>query len=343
MGVSGDSQRRLGREPNWKDQEPVPWENMAFGEYIGPVRTPHVPDYCLRIGDSLEFVYLLTRHANGLPYQIFTGDTLAISALGDPSLKEPAVVVLSDGTISLQLIGRVTAAGKTLDGLTEELNRRFVENGVRDPRINIQVVRGDTPLNDLRDAVDARQGQGGQSRRVTVSPDGTVQLPLVGSIPAIGLTLGEIEREVNARYSSLLGGMRITVNPVLTQRAASSIFVLGNVRRPGRFEISGPTTVMQSIALAEGWQIGSNLRQVIVFRRDENWQLVATKIDLKGALIGRQPHPSDEIWLRNSDIVLVPRSPVLRLNDAVRLFSSTVYGIMPQQGFQFGFDNFTTF
>lgn len=344
LGVDRNSQRGLSREPRWNDQELVPWENMAYGEYIGPYRTPHVPEYRLRVGDQLDFVYLLSRRSNGMPYQIFPGDTLSITALGDPSLKEPAIVVLSDGTVSLPMIGRVTASGKSLDQLTEELNQRFREEGkVRNPQIVVQVVKGDTPLNDLRDAVDARQGQGGQSRQVTVSPDGTIQLPLAGCIPAIGLSLGEIEREVNARYSMLLGGRRISVTPVLVQRASRSIYVLGMVNKPGRYEINGPTTAMQAIALAEGWQVGSNLRQIIVFRRDQNWQLVATKIDLKGALNGRRPYPADEIWLRDSDIVLIPRSPIQRFNDAVRLFTGTLYTIFPQQGIVFNFDGFTTF
>lgn len=341
MGVDGS--QKTHREPGWKDAQPVPFEDMAYGEYIGPFRTPHVPEYRLRIGDKLDFVYLLTSRPDGQPYQFYPGDTIALTSVGDPSLNQPSLQILSDGTVTLPLIGTVAVSGKTVDALTVELNRKFREDGnVRDPRVVVQVTKGDTPLNDLKNAVVTNFGQNGQSRQVSVSPDGTVQLPLVGPTPAIGLTLREIAAEVNARYAQHIRG--VNVNPILVERAPRSVYILGRVTRPGRIVIDGPTTVMQAIAQAEGWQTGSNLRQVIVFRRDANWQLVATKLDLQGALNGKRPYPSDDIWLRDSDIILVPKSPVLRFSEAVDLYMvRSLYAIFPQQGVVFNFDGFTSF
>jgi polysaccharide export outer membrane protein len=101
---------------------------------------------------------------------------------------------------------------------------------------------------------------------------------------------------------------------------------------------------MQAIAMAEGWKRGSNLRQIVVFRRDQDWRLMATRIDLQGAMLGKSPYPSDEIWLRDSDIVLVPKTPILRASEAVDLYMTrTLYSIFPQQGVVFTFDNFQTF
>jgi polysaccharide export outer membrane protein len=108
------------------------------------------------------------------------------------------------------------------------------------------------------------------------------------------------------------------------------VYVLGEVRNPGRFELVGPTTAMQSISLAGGWNIGGNLRQVVVFRRAEDWRLIATKLDIQGALFGHRPVPSDEIWLRDSDVVLVPKTPLLRLDDVIDLaFTRGVYRVFP--------------
>ena len=124
--------------------------------------------------------------------------------------------------------------------------------------------------------------------------------------------MDEIRREINARYSDRVKGLEVT--PVLVQRAPRFVYVLGQVNQPGRFELEGPTTVLQSIALAEGDLQGGNLRNVIVFRRDESWRLTATRLDLAGAIHGRKPLPSDEIFIRDSDIVLVPRKPITRLS-----------------------------
>ena len=155
-------------------------------------------------------------------------------------------------------------------------------------------------------------------------------MPLIGTVGVVGLSLDELEREINMRYGRQLQGIRVT--PILTQRAPRFIYVAGEVNTPGRFELTGPTSAMQAIALAGGWNVGGNLRQIVVFRRDKDWKLMATKLDLAGGLFGKRPIPSDEIWLRDSDIILVPKRPILRLADAVELyFTRTLYGIFPSE------------
>ena len=144
------------------------------------------------------------------------------------------------------------------------------------------------------------------------------------------MSLDELEREINMRYARQLQGIRVT--PILTQRAPRFIYVAGEVSTPGRFELTGPTSAIQAIALAGGWNVGGNLRQIVVFRRDKDWKLMAIKLDLAGGLFGKRPIPSDEIWLRDSDIILVPKRPIQRLADAVELyFSRTLYGIFPSE------------
>ncbi|MFN9366816.1 MAG: polysaccharide biosynthesis/export family protein [Planctomycetota bacterium] len=341
LGVDQQSARKLHREPGWSDQKLVPWESFGYGEYIGPFRAPHVAEYRLRIRDQIDFTYTLTREHLSQPYQVYAGDTLQLFSGADASLNQKDIVVLSDGTISLPLVGRVRASGKTVEQLGTELDKLY-SRYVKTPAMIVQVTKGDTPANDLINAVVARVGLGGQQFNVEIAPDGTVALPLIGQVPAIGLTLRELAREVNARYATSIRGLNVT--PVLRNRAPRSVFVLGEVVRPGRIQIEGPTTVMQAISMAEGWRRGSNLRQIVVFRRDQDWRLMATRIDLQGALLGKSPYPADEIWLRDSDIVLVPKTPILRASEAVDLYMSrTLYAIFPQQGVVFNFDNFQTF
>ena len=339
-GVNEYTRGSGGGEPRWRDAQMVPWEAFAYGEYIGPHRAPHVSEYRLRVNDLLEFVYILTREKSTEPYRFYVGDQISIASAVDSSINVPTITVQTDGAVSLSLIGQVRIAGKTIADLQRELNDRYSKY-FQDPSIVVQVIEGDTPLQDLLNSVDARAGAGGQSRSATVSPDGTIQLPLIGNVPAIGLSLNEIGREVNARYRMQVGG--ISVTPVLTTRAPRFVYVVGEVGTPGRFDLTGPTTAIQAIALAGGTTTGGNLRQIIVFRRDQNWRLTATKLDLAGALFGKKPFPSDEIWLRDSDIVLIPKSPILRFSEQINLYlAQTLYSIFPQQGVAFNFDNFTS-
>jgi polysaccharide export outer membrane protein len=87
---------------------------------------------------------------------------------------------------------------------------------------------------------------------------------------------------------------------------------------------------VQSIALAGGWSSGANLRQIVVFRRTEDWRLLATMLDIRGALLGACPSPADEIWLRDSDIVVVPKASSHWCDDALsHVFGRSTHGALP--------------
>jgi polysaccharide export outer membrane protein len=260
------------------------------------------------------------------PYELNVGDKIRVESLSDKDL-DRELVVQPGGTITLRLLGQVRAAGLTIPDLSRDLEARY-QKFYREPSITVTPLEVNTKLQDLRSTVDNRQGVGGQSVRTAVSPDGTVQLPAIGSVPAMGLTLDELKQEVDERYRTIVEGIEVT--PVLNARAPRFVYVLGDVALPGRYELQGPTTAMQTIALAGGWQNGGNLREIVVFRRAEDWRLIATRLDLRGALYGKRPIPSDEIWVRDSDIILVPKTPLRRTADAVDLiFGRSVNFVLP--------------
>ena len=53
-------------------------------------------------------------------------------------------------------------------------------------------------------------------------------------------------------------------------------------------------------------------------------------IDLEGALFGHQPCPPGEIWIDDSDVVIVPKSKILLADDFINLvFTRGIYGVFP--------------
>jgi polysaccharide export outer membrane protein len=221
----------------------------------------------------------------------------------------------------------VRASGRTAEELREDLEEQYTRY-YKVPSITVTPIKVDTRLEDLRAAVDSRFGQGGQRGVARVTPEGTIQATGIGSMPAQGLTLEELNRELDARYAQLVEGIEVT--PVLIRRAPRYVYVVGEVAIPGRYDLTGPTTAMQAITLAGGWNNGGNLREIVVFRRDENWQLMATRLDLRGALLGKRPAPADEVWVRDSDVVVVPKSGILLADDLIELvFTRGIYALFP--------------
>lgn len=315
--------RRWG---GWERARMISWERFAQGEYVGLARTAHVPEYRLRVDDELEIVYRLTRDETTKPYRLNVGDQIRIESASDPTLNRD-VLIQPDGTITVLLLGQVKATGFTVEQLRqrlEEMYRRYY----RVPAITVTPLLVNSKLEDLRATVDRRTGEGGQSQRVRVTPEGTISLPGVGSVRAQGLTLRELQVELNELYRREVEGLETV--PILVQRAPRFVYVLGEVSSPGRFELTGPTTVIQAISMAGGWKPGANLRQVVVFRRGEDWRLLATMLNLEAALHGNKATPCDEIWLADSDVVLVPKSFIQRADDFIELvFTRGIYGVFP--------------
>lgn len=341
------------KEAGWKDGRcSVDWQAYAQGEYVGHARTPHVPEYRLRVDDQIAFVFRLTREESSRPYEFQVGDTLRVESLtGDSSSSSDdssendnigrQLIVQPDGSISLPLLGQVRTARMTVDGLRQHLEERY-KKFYKVPAITVTPLLINTKLQDLIASVDARQGVGGLQLQVIVTPAGKIYVPGLGAICAQGLTLEELKFEIDARYAATIPGVAVT--PILTQRAPRFLYVLGEVAQPGQFQLTGPTTLMGAIALGGGWNVGANLRQVVVFRRSEDWRLMATMVDIRGALYGRRPVPADEIWLNDSDIVVVPKTAIQATDEIIsQFFSNGLYSLFPQYANgQFNFQNFSS-
>jgi polysaccharide export outer membrane protein len=314
----------------WDYMGPVMgFQEWAQGEYVGRARLAHVPTYRLRVDDQLNFVFRVTRNEIATPYQLNVGDEVTIESTTDRELRRN-VIVLPDGTITLPMVGAARAAGLSVAQLRESLEKSYKEF-YKVPAITVTPVRVDTKLEDLRYTVSGRSGFGGQLLQGRITPEGTIQLPAVGSVPAQGLTIDEFRMELNERFGEKIEG--VEVMPVLAQRAPRYVYVLGEVRQPGRYTLEAPTTVMQAISMAGSWTVGAHITHVVVFRRVDDWRLVATMLDLRAALLGRRPCPASEIWVGDADLIIVPKSKLLRADNFIELvFTRGLYGVVPIQG-----------
>ncbi|MEN6406822.1 MAG: polysaccharide biosynthesis/export family protein, partial [Thermoguttaceae bacterium] len=301
------------RRRGWEEMRAVAWQAYAQGEYVGHARLAHVPEYRLRVDDRIDMTYRLTREETSTPYRLNVGDEIRVESFSDAELNRD-LLIQPDGTITLRLLGQVHATGRTVTQLRDALEERY-KKYYKIPAITVTPLRVNTKLEDLRATIDRRAGIGGQSQSVRITPEGTVALPGIGSVQAQGLTLPELQSELNECYRQLVEGIQVI--PILTERAPRYVYVLGEVNTPGRFELTGPTTALQAISMAGSWRVGANLRQIVVFRRGDDWRLLATMIDLQAALLGNQSNPAGEIWIDDSDVVIVPKSKILLADDFI--------------------------
>jgi protein involved in polysaccharide export with SLBB domain len=315
----------------WQCPYNSPFNTYGPGAYAGPARTQRLLEYRLRTGDTVQLTFLVTKLKSEGPYRLVAGDQLLIESEADKELTrgtlDKGLTIQPDGTITLRLIGQVHAAGQTIDQLREVLEQRYKQY-YPEPAIDVTPVDTGTAARRIREAISGAQGFDRQQISQTVTPSGEIRLPRLGSIQAQGLTLDELKQEINLRYDAIVGGLE--VEPSLQAEAPHNFFVLGEVRQPGRFDMNSPTTVLGGIAMAGGHVVGANLRQVVVFRRGENFELLSTLLDLRGAILGHKAHPADEIWIRDGDVIILPSTPIKLFDNFVKqVFTDGIYGVAP--------------
>lgn len=92
-------------------------------------------------------------------------------------------------------------------------------------------------------------GEPDLSRDYKVEHDGTIGFPLIGRVQAGGQTLRMLERELTKRLSD--GFLRNPeVSAAVQQYKSQQILIIGEVRNPGPYPLSGGMTLLQALAIA---------------------------------------------------------------------------------------------
>ena len=128
-------------------------------------------------------------------------------------------------------------------------------------------------------------GEADLSAEILVDKSGVITGPYVGPIQVQGKTLAEVERA----YATRLREVEIMRDPRVKAEVASyrPIYVLGQVKRPGRYAFVAGMTVRAAVALAEGYTTMGSERTVEITRGGAKLTLKVTP--------DTQVQPGDEI------------------------------------------------
>jgi polysaccharide export outer membrane protein len=99
-----------------------------------------------------------------------------------------------------------------------------------------------------------------------VSPDGRVTLPLAGGLQAAGLTLPQFQAAVT---QLLQNGFVQDPNVTITASDLRPYYILGEVKKPGRYSYTPDLTVLNAVATAEGFTYRANTGAIYIRRASE--------------------------------------------------------------------------
>ena len=115
------------------------------------------------------------------------------------------------------------------------------------------------------------------------------------------MTPAELAETLEEMYAVYLRDPEINI--VVSGFTSQRFFVLGEVHRPGEFELTGAVTLTQAVAMAGSWTDDARTEDVMMIRMREDRSPVAMKVNLKEIMNGAV---YADLPLRHMDVIYVP-------------------------------------
>jgi polysaccharide export outer membrane protein len=146
------------------------------------------------------------------------------------------------------------------------------------------------------------------NREVLVLPDGSISVPLAGTISAAGRSVDAVENTIADRLASNFAvrpSVFVSVVAVNELGQTFPIYVVGQVLEPGVREVEPGTTLLQAIALSGGLDRFAATKRIQLRRRDpatgqERLYIFNYRAVERGGAI------ESMITMREGDVIIVP-------------------------------------
>jgi protein involved in polysaccharide export with SLBB domain len=148
------------------------------------------------------------------------------------------------------------------------------------------------------------------NQEVIVRPDGKITASVVGEILVGGMTTAQLEKLLVARTSDILRNPDVVVS--ISKYAEKTVYIGGEVRRPGMVRYRQGLTPLQAIIAAGGFVDSAQPNSVILVRRNGlEDTFLSRKLDVTEKIVEGDNVP---LFLAPNDVVYVPRSSIAEAN-----------------------------
>jgi polysaccharide biosynthesis/export protein len=138
------------------------------------------------------------------------------------------------------------------------------------------------------------------SQSLQIRPDGKITLPLIGDVPAAGVTPRELAGTLTERLKEFLTAPVVTV--IVAEAVPPMIYVLGEVNTPGAQPLSTPVTVLQALSVAGGFKDFAKPNDIKILRKKPDGSILTIKFNYKSAI----QSTGAPMMLQAGDTVIVP-------------------------------------
>ena len=162
-------------------------------------------------------------------------------------------------------------------------------------------------------------------RPYRVDTDGNIDLPLVGIVRAAGLSVDQLEAELNKRLATFVRNPQVSVTVV--QYRSEPVFLMGMFRSPGIYPLQGKRTLVDMVSTVGGFQPNASRRMVITRRLEYgplplpnaviNKTTNTSRAEISMGSLKDNLNPAEDIVLQPYDQIFVARAEMIYLGGEV--------------------------
>ncbi len=138
-------------------------------------------------------------------------------------------------------------------------------------------------------------------RELRVLPDGSISFPLSGIINVKGKTLKEVQNKLTERLSIYIPEAEVNVS--VKSSEGNSVYVIGQVKKPGQVVMFQPMDVMQLLSIAGGLTPFAKENDILILRRQNN---ESEAIEFRYSDIEEGDGLNNNFLLETGDVIVVP-------------------------------------
>jgi len=175
-------------------------------------------------------------------------------------------------------------------------------------------------------------GEADLTNKYRVESDGMITFPLVGRIPAAGLTLREVQDRLTTQLASgFIRNPQVRVE--VDQYRSQNVFVIGEVRSPGKITMTGSMSLIEALALAGSPTTAASTELVVVHPKKpkaagaatmpgDDVDAETTRVNIKDLQVGKA---GQDVTLHDGDTIYVPKAQIFYITGQVKNPGQYVY------------------
>jgi polysaccharide biosynthesis/export protein len=143
-------------------------------------------------------------------------------------------------------------------------------------------------------------------KAVVVRPDGMISMPLIGEMMAGGLTANQLASQIALRLKEFKERPAVTVS--VKEVNSYYVYVLGEVGKPGKYQLKSHATVLQAVAVANGFTVYAAKNKMKVLRQMQGEDGKTREIRIPARyddLVSGSGEIGDFV-LKTGDVIVVP-------------------------------------